>query len=247
LLCKMSKTIASIVISSHARNGLVAPPTHSCCDAQFTPSVFIISFLHSFNLSVRLSGVIMADMLDEELIAIINRLKKVQQQVGGGKKENSLANDHGGKVDRFVDLYDRMNERLEIIKNIIDDIRKNERVPGSNPKDLIANQSKVRTELAAVNDEWNELDTIYRLEAKKKRSRFTPEQLSARQQMLMNLQQVYHIINSHLCDNSNHVCNVVDSRYQRYTTCWLCKSICRQTYGYYARVRYVQAPRHRDR
>lgn len=130
----------------------------------------------------------MADMLDEELIGLMNRLHKVQKEVGGGKKEHTFATDHGGKVDRFVDLYDRMCERLQTVKNCIDEIRKLERVPGTNPKDLISNQSQVRTEIAAITDEWKELDIIFRLETKKKRSRFTPEQLAARQQMLVSLQ-----------------------------------------------------------
>ncbi|RYY77911.1 hypothetical protein EON63_18100, partial [archaeon] len=41
-----------------------------------------------------------------------------------------------------------------------------------------------------MSEEWKELDTLYRLEAKKKRSRFSPEQLEARQQMLVSMQTV---------------------------------------------------------
>lgn len=85
----------------------------------------------------------MADALDTELIGLLNRLTKVQKEVGGGKKEKSLAEQLGTKLDRFVDLYDRMNERLQVIKNSIDEIRKLEKMPGSNPRDLITHQGKV--------------------------------------------------------------------------------------------------------
>eukprot|EP00981_Chlorochromonas_danica_P012273 scaffold4731_cov175-Ochromonas_danica.AAC.19 len=131
----------------------------------------------------------MSDPLDEELLGLLDRLSKVQKVVGGGKKDHQQHTDSGGKVDRFINLYDIMTERLEKIKNAIDEIRKLERVPGSNPKDLISNQSLVRTELAAITEDWKELDIIFRMEKKKKRSRFSPEQLEARQQMVVNLQQ----------------------------------------------------------
>lgn len=85
----------------------------------------------------------MSDALDTELIGLLNRLTKVQKEVGGGKKEKSLAEQMGQKLDRFVDLYDRMNERLQTIKNSIDEIRKLEKMPGSNPRDLITHQGKV--------------------------------------------------------------------------------------------------------
>lgn len=130
----------------------------------------------------------MADALDAELIAIINKLTKIQNEIGGGKQKDSLAAKHGGKIDRFLDLRSQISERLEVIKLAIEDVKKMERVPGANPKELIGAQSKVRTELAYVNDEWRELDTVFRLEAKKRRSKFTPEELLERQDMLIQLQ-----------------------------------------------------------
>jgi DNA repair ATPase RecN len=128
----------------------------------------------------------MADPLDGELIGLINKLNKIQKKVGGGKSEAKGKND--GKIDRFSDLKDQMTERLMELKETFEDIQRLEKTPGSNPKELIAAQSKVRTELTALNDDWKELDNNYRNEAKKKRSKLGPEELAQRQQILTTLQ-----------------------------------------------------------
>lgn len=133
------------------------------------------------------------DALDTELLGLISRLNKIQKEVGGGEKKviHQLS---GGKVDRFLDLCDSMNERLEIIKNAIDEIKKLEKTPGANPTELISNQSKVRSELNQLNDEWKELDMLFRIESKKKRSRHTPEELTARKDMVLQLQNAINNI-----------------------------------------------------
>ena len=56
----------------------------------------------------------MSDALDAELITLINKLNKIQAEIGGGKaKENSLAAKNGGKIDRFVDLKSQISQELE--------------------------------------------------------------------------------------------------------------------------------------
>ena len=128
----------------------------------------------------------MADSVDSELILLINKLNKIQKDVGGVKSKGSAESD--GKVDRFIDLQNQMTERLMNLKETFEGIQSLEKTPGSNPKELIGEQSKVRTELAALNEEWNDLDAVYRSEARKKRSKLTPEELSHRQQILDTLQ-----------------------------------------------------------
>ena len=59
-----------------------------------------------------------------------------------------------GKFDRFIDLRHQIQNRVQLVKDTIEDIRKLERIPGANPKELITCQSMVRTELTAMNDEW---------------------------------------------------------------------------------------------
>jgi hypothetical protein len=60
----------------------------------------------------------------------------------------------GGKLDHFIDLNRQICDRLNLVKETIEDIRKLERIPGANPNQLITCQSTVRTELTAMNDEW---------------------------------------------------------------------------------------------
>lgn len=126
------------------------------------------------------------DPLDTELNAIINKLNKVQGQVGGAKAKVSVIGEDG-KLDRFLDLKGRMLDRLHDLKETLQ-LKETLDKAGGNPKDLIAAGSKIRTDLAALNDEWKELDHIYRAEAKKKRSKHTPEEMATRQQILMKLQ-----------------------------------------------------------
>ena len=129
----------------------------------------------------------MADPLDGELLALINKLNKIQKEVGGVKGKGG-SGEGNGKIDRFLDLKSQMTDRLMGLKETFENIQLLEKTPGSNPKELIGEQSKVRSELAALNEDWKELDLCYRNEAKKKRSKFSPEDLALRQQMLVALQ-----------------------------------------------------------
>eukprot|EP01035_Chromulina_nebulosa_P004092 gene4092-5589_t len=131
----------------------------------------------------------MSDPIDGEIISIISKLNRVQKVIGGAKGSALNKIEEGaGKFDRFIDLRHQIQNRVQLVKDTIEDIRKLERIPGANPKELITCQSTVRTELTAMNDEWRELDSLYRLETKKRRSKFTPDELAARQQMLVELQ-----------------------------------------------------------
>jgi hypothetical protein len=131
----------------------------------------------------------MTEAIDSELLMLLSRLNKVQKEVGGGKKNMLQAGGDRGGVDRFLDLSERMRERLENIKTCIEEIRKLEKIPGSNPTELITNQSKVRSELIVLGEEYKEIDSLYRLEKKKKRSRFKPEELAARGQIVQQIAQ----------------------------------------------------------
>ncbi len=137
----------------------------------------------------------MADSIDVELLSLVNKLNKIQRELGGGKNKNDkeksgFLGTGGDKVDRFTDIEMKMEERIENLKSNIDEIQKLERVPGSNPKELITLQSTVRTELSTLGDEWKEIDMIQRIESKKKRSRFTPEEIQRRQQVVIETQNI---------------------------------------------------------
>lgn len=126
------------------------------------------------------------DPLDIELTELITKLTKLQEKNGGAKKNSTVTED--GRFDRFMELRNQMEQRVLDLRESLSTVQNLEKSPGSNPKELIAAQSKVRTELSALNEDWKDLDIIYRHEARKKRSKFSPEVLKLRQQMLVQLQ-----------------------------------------------------------
>ena len=130
----------------------------------------------------------MADSLDGELIGLINRLNKVQAEVGGPKKaRHAQVFGEDGKIDRFLDLRNNMQERVNDIIETLQAVQQMEKSPGSNPRGIIEGNSKIRTELKTLTDNWTELDTLYKTEAKKKRSKYSKESMAERQQMLVTL------------------------------------------------------------
>jgi len=127
----------------------------------------------------------MADALDGEIIGLINRLNKVQAEVGGTKKNKHVAVfGEDGKIDRFLDLRNQMRERVAEIYDTLSAVQQMEKSPGANPKGIIEGNSKVRTELKTLTENWAELDALYKAEAKKKRSKYSKESMQERQQVL---------------------------------------------------------------
>ncbi len=131
----------------------------------------------------------MPDAIDLEILDLLGKLGQIQQVVGGAPKgkDHISAVTADGKVDRFIDIRNQMVARLSELKETMDLKNRLEKSPGSNPKELITAQSKIRTELATLQDEFKDLDSILSHETKKKRSKFTPEELQMRQQMLTKL------------------------------------------------------------
>jgi DNA repair ATPase RecN len=130
----------------------------------------------------------MADALDAELIGLINRLNKAQAVVGGpSKSKHVTAFGEDGKIDRFLDLRNQMMERINEIIETLKAVQQMEKSPGSNPKGIIEGNSKIRTELKTLTENWEELDGIYKAEAKKKRSKYSKESMQERQQVLTAL------------------------------------------------------------
>lgn len=135
----------------------------------------------------------MSDAIDKDLIELINKLTKIQEQVGGSAKKASAAVGDDGKIDKFLELRNNMIEKVASLKDTLKKAHEMEKSSNSvNPKDLIMQQSKVRTDLAALNEDWKELDAIFKAEARKKRTKFSPEVMKLRQNMVIQLQTELH-------------------------------------------------------
>lgn len=104
------------------------------------------------------------------------------------------------KGARFVELKTAVVERLKKAHALLqeEDTRKkkNLRATGSTTsalggqnvvKDVIARRAQVREELRQANDEWTEMDELYKNEARKKRSKFTREELEIQQTLVQRL------------------------------------------------------------
>mmetsp|Transcript_347 Transcript_347/g.338 ORF Transcript_347/g.338 Transcript_347/m.338 type:complete len:287 (+) Transcript_347:118-978(+) len=124
--------------------------------------------------------------IDKDLNSLLNKLNRIQKDVGGKKKNNILGDD--GKVDQFLDIKSGMMERLQNIREQMELVQGQDR-SGAHAKDVIIAQNTIRAELNELNDEWQQMDSLYRTEARKRKSKYSPDELRTRQLILQQLQQ----------------------------------------------------------
>lgn len=118
--------------------------------------------------------------LDAELEGLIGRLNIVHEAVGGKKeKVNEEIVGADGKIDRFMELKVNMMSRLGTIKNLMQQISNQEKT-GSNPKDVVMMQSQLRENMKHLQEDMKEVDALYKKEATKRKSKFSPDELELR-------------------------------------------------------------------
>jgi len=105
--------------------------------------------------------------------------------LGRGKAAKKAGN-------KFMDLKSNIVDRLKTIHSLLEAEQARTRtgvsvVNGNNPKEIIARQAQMREEIRQANDEWQELDGIYKVEARKRKSKFTQEQLDVQQTLVQRL------------------------------------------------------------
>ena len=103
------------------------------------------------------------DPIDNELLELLSRLNKIQAEVGGAKNKEEVKNN--GKVDKFVDVKSQMIERVADLREKIETSKSGT----GNPRELIAIQSQIRTESTRISEDWQELNRLYLVEAKKRK------------------------------------------------------------------------------
>lgn len=129
----------------------------------------------------------MGDALDAELGDFINKLNGIQSKLGNAKARAGLVGDDG-KVDRFSELKLNMSEKLSEIRQLLEASKKAEGATQGGAKDAIEAQSKIRSQLQAVSDEWAELDRVWQTEARKRKSKYSIEELERRRQIVVDMQ-----------------------------------------------------------
>lgn len=139
---------------------------------------------------------------EEELNNLLTKLYTIQEQVGAKEKttdeeKKQRAADAGHismgkgrkgqkKGSRFLELKSNIVAGL---KNVHSLIEQQSNAVSLNPKDSITAQAEIREVIRQASDEWNELNEIYKKEARKKKSKFTEEELEVQQALVMQLKQ----------------------------------------------------------
>eukprot|EP00816_Leptocylindrus_hargravesii_P010617 CAMPEP_0196804910 /NCGR_PEP_ID=MMETSP1362-20130617/4601_1 /TAXON_ID=163516 /ORGANISM="Leptocylindrus danicus, Strain CCMP1856" /LENGTH=302 /DNA_ID=CAMNT_0042177497 /DNA_START=48 /DNA_END=956 /DNA_ORIENTATION=- len=132
---------------------------------------------------------------DGELAGLMNKLYSIQEEVGGKEEVKTKATKNSAskdKASRFQDLKATIVDRLKTVQQLMKDAHEKEKamVGGfANPKEKIAAQQTMRENIRQLGEEWKELDALYKSEAKKKRSKFSKDELQAQQTLVIKLQQ----------------------------------------------------------
>ena len=145
---------------------------------------------------------------DKELLSLLTKLYTIQEQVGAKPKSSdqdkfnratSTATMGRGKQakkagSRFLQLKSSIVERLKSIHAMLEEEQARARggagftIAGSNnPKEIIARQARIREEIRQAGDDWTELDGIYKAEARKRKSKFSREELDVQQTLVQRL------------------------------------------------------------
>mmetsp|Transcript_14291 Transcript_14291/g.18051 ORF Transcript_14291/g.18051 Transcript_14291/m.18051 type:complete len:327 (-) Transcript_14291:88-1068(-) len=145
---------------------------------------------------------------DRELLELLTTLYGIQEDIGSKPKtsledrrnraENTAAMMGKGRKakkagTRFVELKGLIVDRLKKIHSLIEEEAERNRsanfsvVQGNNPKETIMRQATIREEIRQAEDEWTELDGLYKNEARKRKSKFTQEQLDVQQTLVQRL------------------------------------------------------------
>jgi hypothetical protein len=140
---------------------------------------------------------------DEELTGLLTKLYTIQEDIGAkpktsdedkrAKAENAAIMGKGKKTEkkgsRFLQLKSAVLDRLKSIHQLLKDTKELESAGygGDNAKDIIKMQAEVREQIRQATDEWRELDEIYKKEARKKKSKFSPEELEVQAELVKRL------------------------------------------------------------
>jgi hypothetical protein len=157
----------------------------------------------------------MTSLADKELLGVLAKLYTIQEDVGAKAKttteekiQKAVMGTQGSaktakKGARFLELKSSIVDRLKKAHALLEeeDNRKRRnlksagatssaiggRDTGNLVKDVIARRAQVREEIRQASEEWTELEGLYKNEARKKRSKFTREELEIQQTLVQRL------------------------------------------------------------
>jgi len=140
---------------------------------------------------------------DEEVTDLLTKLYTIQEDIGAkpktsddekrAKAENTAKMGSTMKAEKkgtkFLELKSRIVDRLKTIHQLLKDTKQLEGAGygGDNAKDIIKMQAETRENVRQATDEWRELEAIYKKEARKKKSKFTAEELEVQSELVKRL------------------------------------------------------------
>jgi len=141
-----------------------------------------------------------------ELTGLLTKLYGIQEDVGAKppttteEKENKannasmLGRGRAAKKSgtRFLELKSSIVARLRKVHDLLEeDSQRNSGLMsvagGANPNEVIKAKSMMREEIKQAADEWKEMEQLYKVEARKRKSKFTKEQLDIQQTLVHRL------------------------------------------------------------
>jgi hypothetical protein len=141
--------------------------------------------------------------VDDELTDLLTKLYAIQEDIGAkpktsddekkNKAENIAVMGKGKKAEkkgsRFLELKSTIVDRLKNIHSLLKETKEKEAAGfgGDNAKEIIKMQAEIREHIRQAGDEWKEMDEIYKKEARKKKSKFTPEELEIQSELVKRL------------------------------------------------------------
>jgi hypothetical protein len=140
---------------------------------------------------------------DDELTDLLTKLYTIQEDIGAkpktteeekrAKAENAAKMGTNKKAEKkgskFLELKSAIVDRLKSIHQLLKDTKEMEGAGygGDNAKEIIKMQAEIREQIRQATDEWRELEGIYKKEARKKKSRFTVEELEIQSELVQRL------------------------------------------------------------
>lgn len=140
---------------------------------------------------------------DEELTDLLTKLYTIQEDIGAKPKTSSEEKrtkaENAAKMgttkkaekkgSKFLELKSTIVDRLKTIHQLLKDTKELENAGygGDNAKEVIKKQAEMREQIRQATDEWRELEAIYKKEARKKKSKFTPEELEVQSELVKRL------------------------------------------------------------
>lgn len=141
-----------------------------------------------------------------ELTGLLTKLYGIQEDVGAKPattaeekvdKANNASMQGKGRAAkksgaRFLELKSSIVARLRKVHDLLEeDNQRNSGqmsvAGGANPNEVIKAKSMMREEIKQAADEWKEMEQLYKVEARKRRSKFTKEQLDIQQTLVTRL------------------------------------------------------------